>query len=199
MPLNKYQYNQRIEIIKSVITNLKNKKIKVEYLTDLCKIISKEVALIELDLFVKNPENFKSQPKAITYQTLLTNKDYKKLVSDFFGDLTSKPININKQSNFEKDLEISNLKEKIRRLEIYISDSESDSQISTANKKDSNDLNNAYILIQKMINTFEDILVIDTEKKEIVNLSEYPAKAIVDRNISKGFLEFLEKNKLKNS
>lgn len=198
MPLNKFQYNQRLEILSKTIEKLRKDKIKPVHLTELCKLISKEIALVELDLFVKNPENFKSKPKQISYQTLLANKEYKNIINIFFEELTSKTIHSNKQLDFEKDLEISNLKEKIRRLEMYISSNETVDKVSYDNHNESKELNDSYKLINSIVNTYNDLIFIDIENEDIFNLADFPKSSIADKSICKGFINFLKKNNLKN-
>ena len=199
MPLNKFQYNQRIEIINNIVEKLRKNKPKVEYITDLCKIIAKEASLIELDTYVKNPEKYKSKPKQIAYQTLLTNKDYKMGIEILFEEFTSKSTNQNKVNSFEKDLEISNLKEKIRRLELYIANISSNEKLPINGKNEDNRLNNAYNLLYDFVNTYKDFISIDIKKGEVLNLAEFPPKRIGGIVENKEFIEFISKNRLKNT
>lgn len=198
MPSNKFQYSQRLDIINKTIEKLKKEKIKPAHITELCKLISKDVSLVELDLFVKKPENFKSKPKPISYQTLLTNKEYKNIVNNFYEELTSKKIHSSKQLDFEKDLEISNLKEKIRRLEMYISSNETVDKVICDNHNESKELNDAYKLINSIVNTYNDLIFIDMEDEDIINLADFPKSSIADKSICKGFIKFVKKNNLKH-
>lgn len=152
-----------------------------------------------MEAYIKSPESFKSKPKQIAYQTLLTNKDYKLNIEKLFEELTSKKLNTNKVVSFEKDLEISNLKEKIRRLETYIEGIESKNSNSEIKNNDQAKLNNAYNLLYDFINTYKDFISVDIENKEILNLADFPAKRIGGLIENKEFIEFISKNRLKNT
>jgi hypothetical protein len=140
---------------------------------------------------------FKSRPKSIAYQTLLTKKDYKTILENGYNQVTNKKVIESKSANFEKDLEISNLKEKVSRLEAYIQNNSNDGK--TSNKADNNDAEHAYKLLYLLTDTFKEFIEIDAEMNQIKNLVECPVSVIADGVTSKGFIEYLNKNKLKNS
>lgn len=199
MPSNKFQYNQRTAIINEVINKLVKEKTKFSYLTDFCKSIANAVSMKELELYLDNPESFKSKPKKLAYQTLLTNNNYKSLIQKAFDLITDKPTKNNKTIDFEKDLEISNLKEKIRRLEVYISNNNNEINIHNNVKANSDDLENSYKLIQLLTNSFSDFLDIDIDNNKISNLVDLPVSIIAEGKISEGFIKFLIKNNLKKT
>lgn len=198
MPSNKFQYSQRINLIEEISKKMISDKVKFNHLTDFCKSIANMVSIKELEAYIDKPEDFKSKPKNIAYQTLLTNKDYKIIIEDAYNLIINKEPNKKKSIDFEKDLEISNLKDKIRRLESFIQNS---SNINTNNKEipsNSQELENAYKLINILTSQFNDFISIDIEHNKILNLVDLPVSLIADGNLSKGFIEFLRKNNLTN-
>lgn len=197
MPSNKQQYQQRLSLITETVDNLVKEKNKFKHFTEMCKIVSDKVSLLELNLYIETPELFKSRPKSIAYQTLLTNKDYKKILENGYNQVTNKKVVESKSVNFEKDLEISNLKEKVSRLETYIQNNSNDCK--TSNKTDNNDVEHAYKLLYLLTETFKEFIEIDTEMSQVKNLVECPVSVIADGATAKGFIEYLSKNKLKNS
>ena len=197
MPSNKQQYQQRLSLITETVDNIVKEKSKFKHFTEMCKVVADKVSLLELNLYVENPELFKSRPKSIAYQTLLTNKDYKIILENGYNQVTNKKVIESKSVNFEKDLEISNLKEKVSRLEAYIQNNSNHGK--TSNKIDNNDVEHAYKLLYLLTETFKEFIEIDTEMSQIKNLVECPVSIIADGVTVKGFIEYLSKNKLKNS
>lgn len=139
-PFKTYQQDKlkrREEIIRSSLTKVK--RARFQSVTDLAHYLSKVITETELNIYeqklanLKERENEPNPPKACSHITLLRNNEYRSLLDAFFiGQLETKgdsKATAIRQLEIElrgKKLEISQLKEDLKRANMYIEKSGTD-------------------------------------------------------------------------
>lgn len=204
MPSKKEVQNLRYELIEESIFSLKKTKQKFDNITALAKAVAEIVTLKESIKWAENKDIFTSEPKKMAHQTLLTNKKYKNLLIEFFGKETiNKNIDVNspeiKALLLSKNIEISNLKEENSRLEMAVSNFYSQTPLKVQENEltNSNELENAYMVINSLIKEYGEFIDIDEENNKLINLVNMPTTEIIESSKLKGFFNFINKNKLR--
>lgn len=196
MALSKEQFLLRKKTIENSIEKFKNNGLYFKDITSLAKSLSEIVSEVEMASFDANEGVFKKEPRGCSYQTLLVNTNYKKLIESYLknqvvchdvGEMKFKSIVA------VKDLEISNLKNQVKRLESAIA-LMSKGQLLGHEKSNDSNFNDKYIeLTMLLIKSFEDYLDVDIKSARIKNLMEVVDNELI--NLEK-YPELF--NKLKN-
>lgn len=196
MPLSSEQINFRTTKIKETLEKYKKVNVFFKDITSLAKALSETLSQEEVKSYENKEGVFKNTPRGCSYQTLLVNSQYKSLMESFLdkqeivkdvGEIKFKSILAT------KDLEISNLKNNVKRLEktILILAKEENKE-NTPLLEDKENLSEKFLL--NFIENFSDYIEISLTDKKIYNLMEVPKKEIVDLNLVPGILEKI-KNK----
>lgn len=198
MALSKEQFLLRKKTIENSIEKFKNDGLYFKDITSLAKSLSEIVSEVELASFDANEGIFKKEPRGCSYQTLLVNTNYKELIESYLknqvvchdvGEMKFKSIIA------VKDLEISNLKNQVKRLENAVAMISKGKLLDSEYEKD-HDLTckDKYVeLTMLLIKSFEDYLDVDIKSAKIKNLMEVIDNELI--NLEK-YPELL--NKLKN-
>ena len=194
MPSNKYIQENRKKYITESAKSFKEKKVEFKHITDFAKAIAEQITLKEKIDYKSNPDNYKSEPKQMAHQTLLTNKVYRQMLEQSMEN--EKQLSNGDQAILiSKDLEISNLKEQVKRLELTIGKLSSIGQNNLIKSKKDNDIE-PYMSLYKVIKEFKDFIEIDESTGTLKNIVDFPATVILENNEFSGFLEFLKENSL---
>lgn len=196
MPLSSEQINFRTTKIKETLEKYKRVNVFFKDITSLAKALSETLSQEEVKSYENNEGVFKNIPRGCSYQTLLVNNQYKSLMESFLNKQEIvKDVGETKFKSIlaTKDLEISNLKNNVKRLEttiLILAKEENKENIPLLEEKEN--LSEKFLL--SFIENFFDYIEISLTDKKIYNLMEVPKKEIVDLNLVPGVLEKI-KNK----
>lgn len=196
MPLSSEQINFRTTKIKETLEKYKKVNVFFKDITSLAKALSETLSQEEVKSYENKEGVFKNTPRRCSYQTLLVNSQYKSLMESFLDKQEIvKDVGETKFKSIlaTKDLEISNLKNNVKRLEttiLILAKEENKENIPLLEEKEN--LSEKFLL--NFIENFSDYIEISLTDKKIYNLMEVPKKEIVDLNLVPGILEKI-KNK----
>jgi hypothetical protein len=196
MPKSANEQKFRKNCINQCIKMIGKNKHKFDNLTSLAKYVALRVSEKELQHW--NDEQSGVKPKSMAHQTLLTNKEYKKILLDFMGESEEdKHILDNllvKATLLGKDLEIKSLKETVERLEkaigeAYSTETKSDKVISHdgGNEKE-------LMVIHKLIGEFSEFIKIN-ENNGLSNVVNFPPTEVANSDEMSNYMKFLKDNK----
>lgn len=196
MPLSSEQINFRTTKIKETLEKYKKVNVFFKDITSLAKALSEALSQEEVKSYENKEGVFKNTPRGCSYQTLLVNSQYKSLMESFLNKQEIvKDVGETKFKSIlaTKDLEISNLKNNVKRLEttiLILAKEENKGNMPLLEEKEN--LSEKFLL--NFIENFSDYIEISLTDKKIYNLMEVPKKEIVDLNLVPGILEKI-KNK----
>lgn len=196
MPLSSEQINFRTTKIKETLEKYKKVNVFFKDITSLAKALSETLSQEEVKSYENKEGVFKNIPRGCSYQTLLVNNQYKSLMESFLNKQEIvKDVGETKFKSIlaTKDLEISNLKNNVKRLEttiLILAKEENKENMPLLEEKEN--LSEKFLL--NFIENFSDYIEISLTDKKIYNLMEVPKKEIVDLNLVPGILEKI-KNK----
>jgi len=183
MALSAEQFLLRKNTIINAIEKFKQGGLYFKDITSLAKSLSEIVSETEMASFDANEGVFKKEPRGCSYQTLLVNQSYKQLIESYLkeqvvchdvGEMKFKSIVA------VKDLEISNLKNQVKRLESAVALMSRGQLLGNEQLSDSIS-NDKYIeLTALLIKSFEDYLDIDLKSRKVKNLME-----VIDNDLIK--------------
>lgn len=188
MALSAEQFLLRKNTIVNAIEKFKQGGLYFKDITSLAKSLSEIVSEAEMASFDANEGIFKKEPRGCSYQTLLVNQIYKQLIESYLkeqvvchdvGEMKFKSIVA------VKDLEISNLKNQVKRLESAVALMSRGQLLSNEQSSDSSSKNKYVKLAMLLIKSFEDYLDVDLKSgkvknlmkvidNDLINLEEYP-------------------------
>lgn len=175
MALSAEQFLLRKNTIVNAIEKFKQGGLYFKDITSLAKSLSEIVSEAEMASFDANEGIFKKEPRGCSYQTLLVNQSYKQLIESYLkdqvvchdaGEMKFKSIIA------VKDLEISNLKNQVKRLESAIALMSRGQLLSNEQSSDSNSKDKYVELTMLLIKSFEDYLDVDLKSRKVKNLME---------------------------
>lgn len=185
MALSAEQFFLRKNTIVNAIEKFKQGGLYFKDITSLAKSLSEIVSEAEMASFDANEGIFKKEPRGCSYQTLLVNQIYKQLIESYLkeqvvchdvGEMKFKSIVA------VKDLEISNLKNQVKRLESAVA-LMSRGQLLSSEKPSDLSPNNKYIdLTMLLIKSFEDYLDVDLKSAKVKNLMEVIDNDLINLN-----------------
>lgn len=183
MALSAEQFLLRKNTIVNAIEKFKQGGLYFKDITSLAKSLAEIVSEAEMSSFDANEGVFKKEPRGCSYQTLLVNQSYKQLIETYLkeqvvchdvGEMKFKSIVA------VKDLEISNLKNQVKRLESAVALMSRGQLLGNEQLSDSIS-NDKYIeLTALLIKSFEDYLDIDLKSGKVKNLME-----VIDNDLIK--------------
>lgn len=175
MALSAEQFLLRKNTIVNAIEKFKQGGLYFKDITSLAKSLSEIVSEAEMASFDANEGIFKKEPRGCSYQTLLVNQIYKQLIESYLqeqvvchdvGEMKFKSIVA------VKDLEISNLKNQVKRLESAVALMSRGQLLSNEKSSDSSSKDKYVELTMLLIKSFEDYLDIDLKSGKVKNLME---------------------------
>lgn len=183
MALSAEQFLLRKNTIVNAIEKFKQGGLYFKDITSLAKSLAEIVSEAEMSSFDANEGVFKKEPRGCSYQTLLVNQSYKQLIETYLkeqvvchdvGEMKFKSIVA------VKDLEISNLKNQVKRLESAVALMSRGQLLGNEQLSDSTS-NDKYIeLTALLIKSFEDYLDVDLKSGKVKNLME-----VIDNDLIK--------------
>lgn len=175
MALSAEQFLLRKNTIVNAIEKFKQGGLYFKDITSLAKSLSEIVSEAEMASFDANEGIFKKEPRGCSYQTLLVNQSYKQLIESYLKDqVVCHDVGEMKFKSIVavKDLEISNLKNQIKRLESAVALISRGQILGNEQLSDSGS-NDKYIeLTALLIKSFEDYLDVDIKSGKVKNLME---------------------------
>lgn len=175
MALSAEQFLLRKNTIVNAIEKFKQGGLYFKDITSLAKSLSEIVSEAEMASFDANEGIFKKEPRGCSYQTLLVNQSYKQLIESYLKDqVVCHDVGEMKFKSIVavKDLEISNLKNQIKRLESAVALISRGQLLGNEQLSDSGS-NDKYIeLTALLIKSFEDYLDVDIKSGKVKNLME---------------------------
>lgn len=196
MPKSATDQKFRKTCITECIDDIGKNKHKFDNLTALAKYVALRVSEKELQHW--NDDQSVVKPKSMAHQTLLTNKNYKKILLDFIGEseedkhILDNPLV--KAILLGRELEIKTLKDTVERLEKAIG--EAYSTEARTNKVISHDSRNEkeLIVIHKLVSEFSEFIVIN-DRGGLSNIVNFPATEIANSDELENYIKFLKDNK----
>lgn len=183
MALSAEQFLLRKNTIVNAIEKFKQGGLYFKDITSLAKSLSEIVSEAEMESFDANEGIFKKEPRGCSYQTLLVNQSYKQLIESYLKDqVVCHDVGEMKFKSIVavKDLEISNLKNQVKRLENAVALISKDQLLASGPSSESTS-NDKYIeLAALLIKSFEDYLDVDLKSGKVKNLME-----VVDNELIK--------------
>lgn len=175
MALSAEQFLLRKNTIVNAIEKFKQGDLYFKDITSLAKSLSEIVSEAEIASFDANEGIFKKEPRGCSYQTLLVNQSYKQLIESYLKDqVVCHDVGEMKFKSIVavKDLEISNLKNQVKRLESAVALISRGQLLGNEQLSDSGS-NDKYIeLTALLIKSFEDYLDVDIKSGKVKNLME---------------------------
>lgn len=175
MALSAEQFLLRKNTIVNAIEKFKQGGLYFKDITSLAKSLSEIVSEAEMASFDANEGIFKKEPRGCSYQTLLVNQSYKQLIESYLKDqVVCHDVGEMKFKSIVavKDLEISNLKNQVKRLENAVA-LISKGQLLASGPSSGSTYNDKYIeLTALLIKSFEDYLNVDLKSGKVKNLME---------------------------
>lgn len=175
MALSAEQFLLRKNTIVNAIEKFKQGGLYFKDITSLAKSLSEIVSEVEMASFDANEGIFKKEPRGCSYQTLLVNQSYKQLIESYLKDqVVCHDVGEMKFKSIVavKDLEISNLKNQVKRLENAVA-LISKGQLLARGPSSESTSNDKYIeLTALLIKSFEDYLDVDLKSGKVKNLME---------------------------
>lgn len=175
MALSTEQFFLRKNTIVNAIEKFKQGGLYFKDITSLAKSLSEIVSEAEMASFDANEGIFKKEPRGCSYQTLLVNQSYKQLIESYLKDqVVCHDVGEMKFKSIiaVKDLEISNLKNQVKRLESAIALMSRGQLLSNKQSSDSNSKDKYVELTMLLIKSFEDYLNVDLKSRKVKNLME---------------------------
>ena len=175
MALSTEQFFLRKNTIVNAIEKFKQGGLYFKDITSLAKSLSEIVSEAEMASFDANEGIFKKEPRGCSYQTLLVNQSYKQLIESYLKDqVVCHDVGEMKFKSIiaVKDLEISNLKNQVKRLESAIALMSRGQLLSNEQSSDSNSKDKYVELTMLLIKSFEDYLDVDLKSRKVKNLME---------------------------
>ena len=175
MALSAEQFLLRKNTIVNAIEKFKQGGLYFKDITSLAKSLSEIVSEAEMASFDANEGIFKKEPRGCSYQTLLVNQSYKQLIESYLKDqVVCHDVGEMKFKSIiaVKDLEISNLKNQVKRLESAIALMSRGQLLSNEQSSDSNSKDKYVELTMLLIKSFEDYLNVDLKSRKVKNLME---------------------------
>lgn len=175
MALSAEQFLLRKNTIVNAIEKFKQGGLYFKDITSLAKSLSEIVSEAEMASFDANEGIFKKEPRGCSYQTLLVNQSYKQLIESYLKDqVVCHDVGEMKFKSIiaVKDLEISNLKNQVKRLESAIALMSRGQLLSNEQSSDSNSKDKYVELTMLLIKSFEDYLDVDLKSRKVKNLME---------------------------
>ena len=175
MALSTEQFFLRKNTIVNAIEKFKQGGLYFKDITSLAKSLSEIVSEAEMASFDANEGIFKKEPRGCSYQTLLVNQSYKQLIESYLKDqVVCHDVGEMKFKSIiaVKDLEISNLKNQVKRLESAIALMSRGQLLSNEQSSDSNSKDKYVELTMLLIKSFEDYLNVDLKSRKVKNLME---------------------------
>lgn len=197
MALSAEQFLLRKNTIVNAIEKFKQGGLYFKDITSLAKSLSEIVSEAEMASFDANEGIFKKEPRGCSYQTLLVNQIYKQLIESYLkeqvvchdvGEMKFKSIVA------VKDLEISNLKNQVKRLESAVALMSRGQLLSNEQSSDSISKNKYVKLTMLLMRSFEDYLDVDLKSGKVKNLMEVIDNDLINLN---EYPELLDKLKNK--
>ena len=164
MALSAEQFLLRKNTIVNAIEKFKQGGLYFKDITSLAKSLSEIVSEAEMASFDANEGIFKKEPRGCSYQTLLVNQSYKQLIESYLKDqVVCHDVGEMKFKSIiaVKDLEISNLKNQVKRLESAIALMSRGQLLSNEQSSDSNSKDKYVELTMLLIKSFEDYLDVE--------------------------------------
>lgn len=175
MALSTEQFFLRKNTIVNAIEKFKQGGLYFKDITSLAKSLSEIVSEAEMASFDANEGIFKKEPRGCSYQTLLVNQSYKQLIESYLKDqVVCHDVGEMKFKSIiaVKDLEISNLKNQVKRLESAIALMSRGHLLSNEQSSASNSKDKYVELTMLLIKSFEDYLDVDLKSRKVKNLME---------------------------
>lgn len=175
MALSTEQFFLRKNTIVNAIEKFKQGGLYFKDITSLAKSLSEIVSEAEMASFDANEGIFKKEPRGCSYQTLLVNQSYKQLIESYLKDqVVCHDVGEMKFKSIiaVKDLEISNLKNQVKRLESAIALMSRGQLLSNEQSSASNSKDKYVELTMLLIKSFEDYLDVDLKSRKVKNLME---------------------------
>lgn len=175
MALSAEQFLLRKNTIVNAIEKFKQGGLYFKDITSLAKSLSEIVSEVEMASFDANEGIFKKEPRGCSYQTLLVNQSYKQLIESYLKDqVVCHDVGEMKFKSIiaVKDLEISNLKNQVKRLESAIALMSRGQLLSNEQSSDSKSKDKYVELTMLLIKSFEDYLNVDLKSRKVKNLME---------------------------
>lgn len=175
MALSAEQFLLRKNTIVNAIEKFKQGGLYFKDITSLAKSLSEIVSEVEMASFDANEGIFKKEPRGCSYQTLLVNQSYKQLIESYLKDqVVYHDVGEMKFKSIiaVKDLEISNLKNQVKRLESAIALMSRGQLLSNEQSSDSKSKDKYVELTMLLIKSFEDYLNVDLKSRKVKNLME---------------------------
>lgn len=175
MALSTEQFFLRKNTIVNAIEKFKQDDLYFKDITSLAKSLSEIVSEAEMASFDANEGIFKKEPRGCSYQTLLVNQSYKQLIESYLKDqVVCHDVGEMKFKSIiaVKDLEISNLKNQVKRLENAIALISRGQLLSNEQSSDSKSKDKYVELTMLLIKSFEDYLDVDLKSRKVKNLME---------------------------
>lgn len=175
MALSTEQFFLRKNTIINAIEKFKQDDLYFKDITSLAKSLSEIVSEAEMASFDANEGIFKKEPRGCSYQTLLVNQSYKQLIESYLKDqVVCHDVGEMKFKSIiaVKDLEISNLKNQVKRLENAIALISRGQLLSNEQSSDSKSKDKYVELTMLLIKSFEDYLDVDLKSRKVKNLME---------------------------
>lgn len=185
MALSTEQFLLRKNTIVNAIEKFKQGGLYFKDITSLAKSLSEIVSEAEMASFDANEGIFKKEPRGCSYQTLLVNQSYKQLIESYLKDqVVCHDIGEMKFKSIVavKDLEISNLKNQVKRLENAVT-LMSRGQLLSSEQSSASISKDKYVeLTMLLIKSFEDYLDVDLKSGKVKNLMEVIDNDLINLN-----------------
>lgn len=185
MALSAEQFLLRKNTIVNAIEKFKQGGLYFKDITSLAKSLSEIVSEAEMASFDANEGIFKKEPRGCSYQTLLVNQSYKQLIESYLKDqVVCHDVGEMKFKSIVavKDLEISNLKNQVKRLESAVA-LMSRGQLLSSEQSSASISKDKYVeLTMLLIKSFEDYLNVDLKSGKVKNLMEVIDNDLINLN-----------------
>ncbi len=185
MALSTEQFFLRKNTIVNAIEKFKQDDLYFKDITSLAKSLSEIVSEAEMASFDANEGIFKKEPRGCSYQTLLVNQSYKQLIELYLKDqVVCHDVGEMKFKSIVavKDLEISNLKNQVKRLESAVA-LMSRGQLLSSEQSSASISKDKYVeLTMLLIKSFEDYLDVDLKSGKVKNLMEVIDNDLINLN-----------------
>lgn len=185
MALSAEQFLLRKNTIVNAIEKFKQGGLYFKDITSLAKSLSEIVSEAEMASFDANEGIFKKEPRGCSYQTLLVNQSYKQLIELYLKDqVVCHDVGEMKFKSIVavKDLEISNLKNQVKRLESAVA-LMSRGQLLSSEQSSASISKDKYVeLTMLLIKSFEDYLDVDLKSGKVKNLMEVIDNDLINLN-----------------